>query len=171
MPIGTLLLGVLLVAVVVVAALVLQGLRRGRVRQGQRGDLGLVRAASPDPALVERILASFPVVDGHVTTLGGLERVTDGQPGTWHVAMVRPLLATGDDARLAMRVALVIDGLPAPSTSTEATAVAGTGGLWTWRWASELLLVEASPDAGDVARDLDAMKQAGARAVAAASTR
>ena len=168
MPLGNVLLGGLLVAVIVVAALVLQGVRRGRVRHAQRGDLGLVRVTAPDPALVERILAAFPAVDGQIPTLGGLERVTDGQPGTWHVAMVRPLLATSDDARAAVRVALVIDGAPAGQFPAEPAVIAGTNGSWTARSVAGLLLVEASPGVGDAARDLEAMKNAGAVAAATA---
>ena len=68
-----------------------------------------------------------------------------------------------------MRVLLVIDGLPRLGTATEPAAINGTGGLWTRRWASGMLVVEGAPGAGDAGRDFEKMKDAGTRAVAAAT--
>ncbi len=131
-----------------------------------------MRVAIPDPVLTAAILSAFPA-DGTTReyTLAGLERVTAGQPGTWYVAMVKASSPGGGgaDPRPAMRVLLVIDGLASPGASGEPTTIADTDSLWTSRWASGLLLVEGAANAGDAVRDVERMKEAGAKAVAAVS--
>ena len=174
-------LGAIAVFALVLVSLVRQGRRAARARQSQRGDLGLLRVAIPDPVLTAGILSAFSASAGASAgagagagdyTLAGLERVTSGVPGTWYVAMLKasPPVAGAADAGVAMRVLLVIDGLPSPeaaAASREPAIVPGTDGLWTRRWASGLLLVEGAPNAGDAVRDFERMKDAGARAVAA----
>ena len=170
---GPVVLGAIAVFALVLLSLVVQGRRAARARQSQRGDLGLVRVAIPDPVLTADILSAFPADDAAGEyALAGLERVTSDQPGVWYVAMLKgaPPVAGGADGGPAMRVLLVIDGLAAPGAhgvSGEPAVIPGTDNLWTRRWASGLLLVEGAPDAGDAVRDLDRMKDAGARAVAA----
>lgn len=175
---GPVVLGAIAVFALVLVSLVVQGRRAARARQSQRGDLGLVRVAIPDPVLTAGILSAFPAGAGAAEyTLAGLERVMSCQPGVWYVAMLKtsPLVAdaadaSAADAGAAMRVLLVIDGLPPPgaaAASGEPAAIAGTDTLWTRRWASGLLLVEGAPHAGDAVRDFERMKDAGAKAVAA----
>lgn len=173
---GPVVLGAIAVFLLVLVSLVVQGRRQMRARQSQRSDLGLQRVAIPDPVLTASILAACPAGLGEGdAALAGLERVTIEQPGAWYVAMVRPASVTGAAGAGAMRVLLVIDGLPRPSTLGEPAASAapvvidGTNGLWTRRWASGLLVVEGVPGAGDAVRDFEKMRDAGARAVAAAA--
>ena len=173
---GPVVLGAIAVFALVLVSLVLQGRRAARARQSQRGDLGLVRVAIADPVLTAGILSAVPSNAGAVEyTLAGLERVTSGAPGTWYVAMLKASPGAGaaaPDAGLPPRVLLVIDGLTAPRASAasgEPAIVAGTDNLWTQRWASGLLLVEGAPDAGGAVRDFERMKDAGARAIAAAA--
>ena len=172
---GPVVVGAITVFALVLVSLVVQGRRAARARQSQRGDLGLVRVAIPDPVLTAGILSAFPTDDAAGEyALAGLERVTSGQPGAWYVAMLKaaPPVEGGADAGPAMRVLLVIDGLAAPGApgaSGELAVIPGTDNLWTRRWASGLLLVEGAPGAGDAVRDLERMKDAGARAVAVAA--
>jgi hypothetical protein len=169
---GPVVIGAIAVFALVLVSLVMQGRRAARARQSHRGDLGLMRVAIPDPVLAAGILSAFPAGDGvGKYALAGLERVTSGQPGAWYVAMLKPspLAAGVADAGVAMRVLLVIEGLPLPGASEASGApaiIAGTDSLWTQRWASGLLLVEGAPNAGDAVRDFERMKDAGARAVA-----
>lgn len=181
---GPVVLGAIAVFALVLASLVVQGRRAARARRSQRGDLGLMRVAIPDPVLTAGILSAFPAgVGGIEYTLAGLERVTSGQPGAWYVAMLKaapPVAGAADagavdagavDANVSMRVLLVIAGLPSPSVSASdgPAIIPDTDNLWTQRWASGLLLVEGAPNAGDAVRDLERMKDAGARAVAEVS--
>ena len=179
---GPVVLGAIAVFALVLVSLVVQGRRAARARQSQRGNLGLMRVAIPDPVLTAGILSAFPAGAGTGAgeyTLAGLERVTSGQPGAWYVAMLKasPLAAGAvevgaADAGVAMRVLLVIDGLPSPGASgasREPANIPGTDDLWTQRWASGLLLVEGAPHAGDTARDFERMTDAGAKAVASAA--
>ena len=180
-------LGAIAVFVLVLVSLVLQGRRQTRARQSQRGDLGLMRVAIPDPVLAAGILSAFPAgAAASEYTLAGLERLAAGRPGAWYVAMLKaaPSAAGAADAKAvhaeaaqaaaphagpAMRVLLVVDGLPASGASNAASTpvvIAGTDNLWTRRWASGLLLVEGAPNAGDAVRDFERMKDAGTRAVA-----
>ena len=172
-------LGAIAVFALVLVSLGVQGRRAARARQSQRGDLGLMRVAIPDPVLTAGILSAFPAGAGAAEyTLAGLERVMSGQPGVWYVAMLKASAAAvagaadagAADAGAAMRVLLVIDELPSPdaaAASGEPTAIADTDNCWTRRWASGLLLVEGAPNAGDAVRDFERMKNAGAKAVAA----
>ncbi len=176
---GPVVLGAIAVFALVLVSLVLQGRRAARARQSQRGDLGLMRVAIPDPVLTADILSAFPAGAGAPDyTLAGLERVTSSQPGVWYVAMLKASQAAvaaavdagAADAAAAMRVLLVIDGLPPPGASRaspEPAFVPGTDKLWAQRWTSRLLLIEGAPNAGDAVRDLERMKDAGAKAVAA----
>lgn len=170
MSFGSVVVGAIAVFLVVLVSLVVQGRRQARTRQSQRSDLGLQRVAVPDPVLTAAILSACA---GDSTSgepsLAVLERVTIDQPGAWYVAMVKHAAAP-DAPASPMRVLLVIDELrgsggPA-GPGGAATAINGTGSAWTRRWASGLLLVEAAADAGDEARDFEAMKAAGVRAVA-----
>jgi len=167
MRLGPVVLGAIAVFLFVLVSLILQGKRQARARASQRSDLGLQRVAIPDPVLTAGILSAFPASDGEVT-LPVLERVTAAQPGAWYVAMVKATPQAGQPAP-PMRVLLVIDGLAGAGAPALPSVIAGTGGLWTRRWASGLLLVEGAPDAGDAVRDFDAMKDAGARAIAEAT--
>jgi hypothetical protein len=183
---GPVVVGAIAVFALVLVSLLVQGRRAARARQSQRGDLGLMRVAIPDPVLTAAILSAFPAGAGAVEyTLAGLERVTSGQPGVWYVAMLKasPSVAGGADADAAhvgaadegpaMRVLLVIDGLvPAGAFGVpgETAIIPHTDSIWTRRWASGLLLVESAPDAGDAARDFERMKDAGAKAIAAAAS-
>jgi len=170
---GPVVVGAIAVFLLVLVSLIVQGKRQARARTTQRGGLGLVRVSIPDPVLAAGILSAFPSSAGAAEyTLAGLERVTSGQPGTWYVALLKasPAGAGAPDAGPTPRVLLVIDGLPAPSASAasgEPVVVPGTDSLWTRRWASGLLLVEGAPSAGDAVRDLECMKDAAAKAVAA----
>ncbi len=168
MRLGPVVVGAIVVFVFVLVSLVLQGKRQARARRSERADLGLQRVAIPDPVLTAGILSAFPASDGEFS-LAVLERVTTNQPGAWFVAMVKHTPQAGQPA-LPQRVLLVIEGLPKPGDAAAPTFIDGTSGQWTGRWASGLLLVEGAPEAGDAARDFDAMKAAGARAVAAAAT-
>lgn len=175
MRLGPVVVGAIAVFLFVLVSLILQGKRQARARKAQRSDLGLQRVAVPDPVLTAGILSAFPATeaDGELT-LAVLERVAIDQPGSWYVAMVKPTPSAGQSVG-AMRVLLVIDGLPSAGASGATVGSAapviidGTGGLWTRRWSSGLLLVEGAPGAGDAVRDFDAMKAAGVRAVAATS--
>ena len=167
---GPVVIGAIAVFALVLVSLVVQGRRAARTRQSQRGDLGLMRVAIPDPALTAAILSAFPAgVSAPEFALAGLERVTTGEPGAWYVAMLKASApaASAADAGPGMRVLLVIDGLPSPGASGEPAVIAGTDNLWTRRWVSGLLLVEGAPNAGDAVRDFERMKDAGVRAVAA----
>jgi len=165
---GSIVLGALAVFVLVVGSLLFQSVRRSRARQARRNNLGLVRISAPDPARIARILSGFPAPANDTRyALGGLERVGTDLPGTWYVAMVRQTSAVGDDTRAPTHVLLVIDGLRNGDTPSEPTIIEGTDRLWTRRHCSGLLLVEGVAGAGDAVRDLDRMKAAGARAVAA----
>lgn len=175
---GPVVLGAIAVFALVLVSLVVQGRRAARARQAQRGDLGLMRVAIPDPVLTAGILSAFPAGAGAAEyTVAGLERVMSGQPGVWYVAMLKtapPVADAADasaaDAGAAMRVLLVIDGLPSPGASgasREPVFIPGTDNLWTQRWTSGLLLVEGAPNAGDAVRDFERMTDAGAKAVAA----
>ncbi len=80
--IGSVVLGAIAVFALVLVSLVVQGRRAARARQSQRGDLGLMRVAIPDPVLAAGILSAFPAGDGvGEYALTGLERVTTDQPG------------------------------------------------------------------------------------------
>ena len=176
---GPVVLGAIAVFALVLVSLVVQGRRAARARQSRRGDLGLMRVAIPDPVLTAGILSAFPAgTDAAEYTLAGLERVMSGQPGVWYVAMLKasPAAVAGAadasaaGAAAAMRVLLVIDGLPSPGAagaSREPVFIPGTDNLWTRRWTSGLLLVEGASNAGDAVRDFERMKDAGAKAVAA----
>jgi hypothetical protein len=168
MRLGPVVVGAIAVFVFVLVSLVLPGRRQARARRAGRSDLGLQRVAIPDPVLAAGILSAFPANDGELS-LAVLERVTTNQPGAWFVAMVKHTPQAGQPA-LPQRVVLVIEGLPRPGDAAPPTVIDGTNGQWTGRWAAGLLLVEGVPEAGDAVRDFDAMKAAGARAVAAAST-
>ena len=176
MSLSVVVLGAIAVFAFVLVSLMVQGRRAARSRQSQRGNLGLVRVAIPDPVLTAGILSAFQASEGVGDyTLAGLERVTSGQPGVWYVAMLKgtPTAAATPDAApgaaAAVRVVLVIDGLPSPSGSAaagERALIPGSDSVWTQRWASGLLIVEGAPDAGDAVRDLERMKEAGAAAAA-----
>ena len=179
---GPVVLGAIAVFALVLVSLVVQGRRAARARQSQRGDLGLVRVAIPDPVLTAGILSVLHADAGAVEySLAGLERVTSGQPGAWYVAMLKASPSAGGAADAgvahmgaAMRVLLVVDGLPSPGgsgASGEPAIIPDTGALWTQRWASGLLLVEGAPNAGDAVRDFERMKDAAATAVASATAR
>ncbi len=169
MSFASVVVGAIAVFLVVLVSLVVQGRRQARARQAQRSDLGLQRVAVPDPVLTASILSacSGDRIDGE-PSLAVLERVTIDQPGTWYVAMVRHAAAPGAVAA-PMRVLLVVDGLTrlagASAGDGSSRAIGGTNGGWTRRWASGLLVVEAAEGAGDEARDFEAMKAAGVRAV------
>jgi hypothetical protein len=170
---GPVVLGAIVVLALILVSLVFQGRRTARARQSSRGELGLLRVAIPDPVLAAGILSAVsPGAGAAEYALTGLERVTSAQPGAWYVAMLKtpPRGAGTADAGAARRVLLVIDGLPPPDASRasgEPAFVPGTDHLWTQRWTSSLLLVEGVPDAGDAVRDLERMKDAGAKAVLA----
>lgn len=168
MRLGPVVVGAIAVFVFVLVSLIVQGKRQARARKAQRCDLGLQRVAIPDPVLAAGILSAFLSSDGELS-LAVLERVATDQPGAWFVAMVKQTPQAGQPAA-PLRVLLVIEGLPRPGVAAAPTLIDGTSGQWTRRWASGLLLVEGAPGAGDAVRDFDAMKDAGARAVAAAAT-